>query len=71
VRCWRAAHDWIDILGGGGRSRPLITSLMQLHAQGRFPFDRLVEYFDLPQIQAAALDTSHAGDVIKTILRMP
>jgi Zn-dependent alcohol dehydrogenase len=43
---------------------------MQLHAQGRFPFDRLVAYFDLSQIQAA-LDSSYAGDVIKPILRMP
>jgi Zn-dependent alcohol dehydrogenase len=60
----------IGILGGGGRSRPLITSLMQLYAQGRFPFDRLVEYFELADIETA-LDLAYAGEVIKPILRMP
>ncbi|MEN3306350.1 MAG: aryl-alcohol dehydrogenase [Micromonosporaceae bacterium] len=37
---------------------------------GRFPFDRLVEYFDLADVPVA-LDKSYAGEVIKPILRMP
>ncbi|MWA05384.1 zinc-binding dehydrogenase [Actinomadura sp. LD22] len=60
----------IGVLGGGGRSYELVTSIMQLYAQGRFPFDRLVEYFDFADIQKA-LDRSYAGEVIKPILRMP
>ena len=58
------------MLGGSGRSRELITAVMDLYAQGRFPLDRLVEYFDFGDIEAA-LARSYAGDVIKPILRMP
>jgi Zn-dependent alcohol dehydrogenase len=43
---------------------------MSLYAQGRFPFDRLVQYFDLADVQTA-LEQSYAGEVIKPILRMP
>ncbi|TYK44319.1 NAD(P)-dependent alcohol dehydrogenase [Actinomadura decatromicini] len=60
----------VGVLGGGGRSEELITAIMRLYAQGRFPFDRLVEYFDLADVQTA-LDRSYAGEVIKPVLRMP
>ncbi|WP_067464119.1 NAD(P)-dependent alcohol dehydrogenase [Actinomadura macra] len=60
----------VGVLGGGGRSEELITCIMRLYAQGRFPFDRLVEYFDFADVQTA-LDRSYAGQVIKPILRMP
>jgi hypothetical protein len=55
---------------GSGRSDELITIIMSLYAQGRFPFDRLVQYFDLADVQTA-LEQSYAGEVIKPILRMP
>jgi Zn-dependent alcohol dehydrogenase len=58
------------VLGGSGRSQRLIGSLMDLYASGRFPFDRLVEYFPLERIEDA-VDASHSGSVIKPILRMP
>jgi Zn-dependent alcohol dehydrogenase len=45
-------------------------TIMQLYVQGRFPFDRLVEYFSLADVQTA-LDKSYAGEVVKPILRMP
>jgi aryl-alcohol dehydrogenase len=60
----------VGVLGGSGRSRELIGGIMDLHAQGRFPFDRLVEYFDLADVETA-LDKSYGGEVIKPILRMP
>ena len=60
----------VGVLGGGGRSADLIGAIMQLFAQGRFPFDRLVEYFALADVQTA-LEQSYAGEVIKPILRMP
>jgi aryl-alcohol dehydrogenase len=60
----------IGVLGGGGRGHELITGLLELHEQGRFPFDRLITYFDLADIEEA-LDRSAAGDVIKPVLRMP
>jgi Zn-dependent alcohol dehydrogenase len=60
----------IGVLGGSGRSKDLITTVMDLYAQGRFPLDRLVTYFDLADIETA-LEKSYAGEVIKPILRMP
>ena len=60
----------VGVLGGSGRSRELMTTIMQLYAQGRFPFDRLVQYFELADVEEA-LEKSYAGEVIKPILRMP
>lgn len=60
----------IGVLGGGGRSGQLITGLVDLYEQGRFPFDRLVTYYEFDQIEQA-LDDSRSGTVIKPVLRMP
>ena len=60
----------IGVLGGGGRSGQLIPALVELHQQGRFPFDRLVKYYEMDQIEQA-LEDSKSGKVIKPILRMP
>ena len=59
----------IGVLGGGGRSGQLIPALVALHQQGRFPFDRLIKYYELDQIEQA-LEDSKSGKVIKPILRM-
>jgi aryl-alcohol dehydrogenase len=60
----------IGVLGGGGRSGQLIPALVQLLQQGRFPFDRLVAYYPMDQVEQAIAD-SKSGKVIKPILRMP
>lgn len=60
----------IGVLGGGGRSSQLIPALIDLYRQGRFPFDRLVRYYEMGEIEQALADSS-SGDVIKPILRMP
>jgi Zn-dependent alcohol dehydrogenase len=60
----------VGTLGGSGRSLRLIGGLMGLYAQGRFPFDRLVEYFPLERIEEA-VEASSSGDVIKPVLTMP
>ncbi len=57
-------------LGGSGSGQTLITALMDLHLQGRFPFDRLVEYFPLERIEDA-VEASYSGAVVKPVLRMP
>jgi Zn-dependent alcohol dehydrogenase len=57
-------------LGGSGHGQEMIAALMDLHAQGRFPFDKLVEYFPLERIQDA-VEASHSGAVVKPILTMP
>ena len=60
----------VGILGGEGRSVSLINTLITLNAQGRFPYDRLIERFPLDQVNEA-LEASHRGDVIKPVLTMP
>lgn len=59
----------VGVLGGGGRSGQLIPALVDLFQQGRFPFDRLVEYYELGEIERALAD-SKSGRVIKPILRV-
>ncbi len=60
----------MGVLGGGGRSGQLIPALVDLFQQGRFPFNRLVKYYELGEIEQALSD-SQSGQVIKPILRMP
>jgi aryl-alcohol dehydrogenase len=60
----------IGVLGGGGRSGQLIPSLVELFQQGRFPFDKLVRFYELGEIEKALAD-SKSGEVVKPILRMP
>jgi aryl-alcohol dehydrogenase len=58
------------VLGGSGRSETLIPTLMHLHSQGRFPFDKLVEFFELDDVEDA-LRASHSGEILKPVIRMP
>lgn len=60
----------IGVLGGGGRSGQLIPALVALYQQGRFPFDELVKYYPMDDVEQALAD-SGSGEVIKPILRMP
>jgi aryl-alcohol dehydrogenase len=60
----------VGILGGEGRSTVLIGALLKLHAQGRFPYDRLVQTFPLSAVNEA-LEASHSGEVVKPVLLMP
>jgi aryl-alcohol dehydrogenase len=46
-----------------------IPHLVELHGQGRFPFDRLISTFPLDQINQAAA-ASERGEVIKPVLRV-
>jgi aryl-alcohol dehydrogenase len=46
-----------------------IPQLIELYVQGRFPFDRLITYYSLDQINQAATD-SEQGFVVKPVLRM-
>lgn len=59
----------VGVLGGGGRSGQLIPALVDLFQQGRFPFDRLVRYYEMGDIEKALAD-SKSGEVVKPILRM-
>jgi aryl-alcohol dehydrogenase len=60
----------VGTLGGSGRSEALIGTLVDLHRQGRFPFDRLVRTYALADVEEA-LEASARGDVLKPVLTMP
>lgn len=45
-----------------------IPQLIELHRQGSFPFDRLIQFYPLDEIQQA-VDDMEAGRVIKPVLR--
>ncbi|MEC5317572.1 NAD(P)-dependent alcohol dehydrogenase [Brenneria populi subsp. brevivirga] len=55
-----------------GESTPdiLIPRLIDLHRQGRFPFDRLVTFYPFEQINQAIRDAER-GITIKAVIRMP
>ncbi|MCC6966788.1 MAG: NAD(P)-dependent alcohol dehydrogenase [Nitrospira sp.] len=58
----------IGIVEGDSVPDLFIPSLVELYAQGRFPFDRLVKFYSLDQINQAAED-SEKGLTIKPIVR--
>lgn len=59
----------IGIIEGDSVPDLFIPSLVELYAQGRFPFDRLVKFYSLDQINQAAED-SEKGITIKPIVRL-
>ncbi len=58
------------IIGGDAIAQLFIPKLIELWRQGRFPFDRLIRFYDFADIDAAAHD-AEAGLAIKPVLRMP
>jgi len=54
-----------------GESRPseFLPRLIALHAQGRFPFDRMLRRYPFSEINAALAD-SESGNVVKPVLVM-
>jgi aryl-alcohol dehydrogenase len=54
-----------------GESVPdiFIPQLIELNAQGRFPFEKLMKFYTLDQINQAAQD-SEKGGTIKPIIRL-
>ncbi|SCF00045.1 aryl-alcohol dehydrogenase [Micromonospora haikouensis] len=72
----RMSFDWRSILNGrtvtgiiGGNSLPqvFLPKLLDLHAAGRFPVDRLITYFPFEQINEAVAAV-RAGEVGKAVL---
>ncbi|MFD9665062.1 NAD(P)-dependent alcohol dehydrogenase [Rhodococcus sp. NPDC059968] len=75
----QAPVDMNTLLGGRtvrgiaqGDSIPqlFIPELIKMHQAGRFPFDRLVTFYDFADINTAVADTQ-SGKAIKPILRIP
>lgn len=57
------------ILGGDSDVGPFVVELIELHLAGKFPFERLIGYFDFAQIDDA-IAASESGKVVKPVLRM-
>ena len=57
------------ILQGASIPKIFIPRLVELHTQGRFPFDKLVKFYDFDQINQAAEDSEN-GTTIKPIIRI-
>lgn len=57
------------VVEGSADPAEFIPRLIAYHRAGRFPFDRLVEYFDFADI-AKAIEAGESGRVIKPIVRM-
>ncbi len=64
-----AGKQIIGIVEGDSVPDLFIPSLVELYTQGRFPFDRLVKFYSLDQINQAAED-SEKGITIKPIVRI-
>jgi aryl-alcohol dehydrogenase len=58
----------MGIVQGDVVSRTFIPELIELYRQGRFPFDRLVRFYDFEELNQAMAD-SESGITIKPILR--
>jgi aryl-alcohol dehydrogenase len=58
------------ICEGDSLAPVFIPQLIELYRQGRFPFDRLIQFYELEEINRAIDDTAK-GMTIKPVLRMP
>lgn len=56
------------VVEGGADPQTFIPQLLEYHSAGKFPFDRLIGFFDFADI-AAAIEAGESGQVIKPVLR--
>src|SRR5699024_4735342 len=59
----------VGVLGGGSVSQRIIPALVDLYANGRFPFDRLMRIYEFSEIEEAFTDAL-SGAVVKPVVRM-
>jgi aryl-alcohol dehydrogenase len=59
----------LGILEGESAPDIFIPQLIELNAQGRFPFEKLIKFYSLDQINQAAKDSENGG-TIKPIIRL-
>jgi aryl-alcohol dehydrogenase len=58
------------ICEGDSVATEFIPQLIELYGQGRFPFDRLIKFYEFGDINTA-IDDAAKGRTIKPVLRMP
>jgi aryl-alcohol dehydrogenase len=58
------------VIEGDSDPAVFIPQLIALHREGRFPFERLITYFELGEINRAAHE-AETGGTVKAVIRMP
>ncbi|TKA01036.1 NAD(P)-dependent alcohol dehydrogenase [Actinacidiphila oryziradicis] len=64
-----AGRNIVGVTEGDARPEEFIPRLIELHAQGRFPYDKLITSYSFKDINTACED-SEAGKTIKPVLQM-
>ena len=59
----------IGILGGDSDVGSFLCELIAYHQDGKFPFDRLIKYYNFDDINAG-IEASESGEVVKPVLRI-
>ncbi|SNT69863.1 MULTISPECIES: NAD(P)-dependent alcohol dehydrogenase [unclassified Psychrobacter] len=59
----------IGVVEGSSSPKKFIPELVTLYQQGKFPFDKLIKFYDFKDINQAAID-SHEGITLKPIVRI-
>lgn len=60
----------VSVTMGSSNTREFIPYLIQLNREGRFPYEKLITYYDFEDINQAFED-SHKGTAIKPVLVLP
>lgn len=60
----------VGVIEGDTVSKLFIPELIEYYKQGRFPFDKMVKFYDFEDIEQAFADSA-SGATVKPILRMP
>ncbi|OOP73865.1 NAD(P)-dependent alcohol dehydrogenase [Clostridium beijerinckii] len=63
------AKSLIGVVEGDAVPKLFIPKLIQYYKEGKFPFDKLIKFYDFEDINKAFED-SHNGKVIKAVLKM-
>jgi len=58
------------IIQGDSVAKVFLPQLIELWQNGRFPFDKLITYYDGLNSLNKAVEDTHAGQVIKAIIRL-
>jgi aryl-alcohol dehydrogenase len=64
---WRG-RNIISVNQGDSNARLFVPQMLEYYKMGRFPFDKLISYYDFKDINKAVED-SGAGKVIKAVCR--
>jgi aryl-alcohol dehydrogenase len=59
----------LGIIQGDAVPQDFIPKMITLHEAGQFPFERLIKFYDFPEINRALADAKR-GDTIKPVLRI-